>query len=368
MSLHPSHIKLRPLLLPLSWLYGLAVYLRNLCFDLNILRSKHYPIPVIGIGNITVGGTGKTPHTEYILRLLAPKYRVAILSRGYKRKSKGFILADEHATTDTLGDEPLQMYKKFPQAQVAVCKSRRKGIELLIEHNPSNLVIILDDAFQHRYVTPGCSILLIDHNRLPYEDYLLPVGQLREPFSEKHRAQIIIITKCPATMKPIDLRIITKYINPFPYQSVYFSRMRYGHALPVFASHEAPITQEQIIEYDHILIVSGIANPTHLIEDIQSWGVKQVENLSFTDHHCYNSRDIAMIEELFAPWAGSKIILTTEKDAMHLRETDGISSALKSALYYLPIEVEIFPDQEESFRKEIFNFAKNNATRKGIIH
>ena len=200
-------IKINKWLLPLSWAYGLGVKLRNMMFDIGILKARAFDIPVISVGNITVGGTGKTPHVEYLAQLLKGKFRIAVLSRGYKRKSKGFIKADATTSMQEIGDEPFQMKQKFPKASVAVCKKRVEGIERLT-HDDHNLgAIVLDDAFQHRYVKPGVNILLVDYHRLVIYDRLLPAGRLREPLSGKNRADIVIVTKCPQVLKPMEYRV-----------------------------------------------------------------------------------------------------------------------------------------------------------------
>ena len=218
-------IKIREWLLPIAWLYGIGVRIRNWLFDTNILKSKSYDIPVISVGNITVGGTGKTPHTEYLIRLLEKRVKVAVLSRGYKRKSKGFVLATADTPMQDIGDEPFQMKEKFPNIYVAVDKDRRHGIEKLCDGQtaPGTGVVLLDDAFQHRYVKPGLNILLVDYHRLICDDKLLPAGRLREPQAGKDRANIVIVTKCPPDIKPMGFRVIKKNLKLFPYQALYFS-------------------------------------------------------------------------------------------------------------------------------------------------
>ena len=199
-------------LLPFSWLYGLGVGFRNMLFEMGILKSRSYDVPVISVGNITVGGTGKTPHVEYLIRLLKDKMNVAVLSRGYKRKSHGFVLANEKTPMRDIGDEPYQMKQKFPEVTLAVDRKRTHGIERLIsgENGKKIDVILLDDAFQHRYVKPGINILLVDYHRLVIYDTLLPAGRLREPVKAKDRADIVIVTKCPRDLKPMEFRVITK--------------------------------------------------------------------------------------------------------------------------------------------------------------
>ena len=219
---------------PLSWLYGLGVGFRNMLFEAGILKSHTYATPVISVGNITVGGTGKTPHVEYLIRLLKDKTNLAVLSRGYKRKSRGFLLADNDSTMYDIGDEPFQIKQKFPDITVAVDKKRTRGISRLIngEAGKDIDVILLDDAFQHRYVRAGISILLVDYHRLIIYDELLPSGRLREPVGSKDRADIVIVTKCPPDIKPMDYRVITKAMALYPYQQLYFSTHEYKPRQP----------------------------------------------------------------------------------------------------------------------------------------
>lgn len=208
-------IKINYRLLPLSWIYGAAVRLRNTLFEVGILKSRAFDIPMISVGNITIGGTGKTPHVEYLVRLLKDRFNVAVLSRGYKRKSRGFVLAGADSTVRDIGDEPYQMKTKFPGITVAVDKDRCHGVDRLTDDNTAEDidVILLDDAFQHRYVKPGINILLVDYHRLIIYDKLLPAGRLREPLSGKNRADIVIVTKCPKGLKPMEFRVITKAMN-----------------------------------------------------------------------------------------------------------------------------------------------------------
>ena len=229
-------IKIHKWLYPVSWIYGAVVVMRNKLFDWGIFRSKSFDVPVICVGNLAVGGTGKTPHTEYLIKLLRDKYQVAVLSRGYKRRTKGYVLATPQCTAKTIGDEPYQMYTKFSSVTLAVDEKRCHGIEKLLKlKEPSTDVILLDDAFQHRHVKAGLNILLTDYHRLFCDDTLLPAGRLREPVSGKNRAQIVIVTKCPQDIKPIDYNIITKRLNLYPYQRLFFSSFRYGNLQPVFS-------------------------------------------------------------------------------------------------------------------------------------
>jgi len=239
-----DHIKINHWLTPLSWLYGFIVWIRNLLFDTGMLKSRTFNVPVISVGNITVGGSGKTPHVEYMVTLLHKRVRTAVLSRGYKRKSKGFVIAKNNTKIQEIGDEPYQMHQKFPDIIVAVDANRCHGIETLLSlPDTKNVnVILLDDAFQHRYVKPGLNILLTDYHRIITDDVLLPAGRLREPVNGKDRADIVIVTKCPPEMKPMEYRVLQRNMNLFPYQHLFFTTIIYKSLSPVFIEAK-PIKQ-----------------------------------------------------------------------------------------------------------------------------
>ena len=263
-------IKFNKLLTPFSFLYGIGVRFRNQLFDWKVLRTERYDLPIICVGNLTVGGTGKTPHTEYIIRLIKDRYRVAVLSRGYKRKTSGFLLADQRSTSKDIGDEPYQMKRKFPDILVAVDADRRRGIRnlLALPENKRPEVIVLDDAFQHRYVAPTLNILLTDCHRLYTQDKLLPAGRLREPMDGARRADVIIVTKCESCIQPIDFRIIEEDIHLSAYQELYFSRILYGELEPVFSGKAPKRTLKGLASTTEVLLVSGIASPAPLEKEI----------------------------------------------------------------------------------------------------
>ena len=226
---------LQYVLTPFSWLYGMGVYVRNKFFDWGILKETSFNVPVVGVGNITVGGTGKTPHVEYILECLRYKRNIAVLSRGYKRKTRGFILASAKSTPDDIGDEPLQIYEKFGgTVKVAVCESRVKGIRELIKQFPKINLIVLDDSFQHRYIKPKVNIMLMDYTRPVYSDHILPLGRMRESGDARYRADMVITTKCPSDISALDMRLVSKRLELMPYQKLYFSSFDYGGLIPVF--------------------------------------------------------------------------------------------------------------------------------------
>ena len=358
-------IKINEWLLPLSWLYGLAVKTRNQLFELGILKSRSFKTPVISVGNITVGGAGKTPHVEYLIRLLKDQHQVAVLSRGYKRKSKGFVRADADTTMREIGDEPFQMKQKFPDITIAVDRNRCHGIDLLTSGDEKETadVILLDDAFQHRYVKPGVNILLVDYHRLIIYDKLLPAGRLREPKDGKSRADIVIITKCPADLKPIDYRVITKAMNLFPYQALFFSTIDYSPLEALFSNVEMPLEQ---VKGTNVLLLTGIASPKQMQEDLTAMGAN-ITSLNYSDHHQFKRKDIRHINEVFASLPGPKMVITTEKDAVRLQDMEDISKEVRENIYKLPIKVSFMLDQEEEFNHKITGYVRKNSRNSILV-
>lgn len=368
-------------LLPLSWLYAGVAKLRNRLFDWGYLRSKSFPVPILCIGNLAVGGTGKTPHTEYLIRLLSGAgFRVATLSRGYKRRTQGFLLASPERTAEELGDEPFQMSRKFPKVTVAVDANRCRGVAQLLQLSPAPEVILLDDAFQHRYVKAGLYILLTEYNRLWCDDAVLPAGRLREPSQGKDRAQIVIVTKCPDHIKPIDYKMVSKRLQLYPYQQIYFSRLRYGALTPLFPNiiqrgEETLHTEEEVKQLkgeerkqalpegtDAVLLLSGIAHPEPLIAEVSSYGVP-VEVITFADHHAFSTRDMDQIRERFRQIKASHpILITTEKDGARLLHHPHLDEQLKPFIYLLPIEIEILQQKQESFNQNIIHYVRTYST------
>ncbi len=340
---------LTALLTPLSWGYGAVTWIRNKMFDLGfILKEKEYEIPVVGVGNLTVGGTGKTPHVEYILHNLSGRYKIAVLSRGYKRKTKGFILANRHSSPSDIGDEPLQIFRKFGgRVRVAVCESRRRGIETLLETFPDLDLIVLDDAFQHRYVKPKVSILLTDYSRPFYSDRMLPLCRLRESGLQANRADMVIVTKCPPDISPIDIRIVRKKLNLMKFQSLFFSTYSHTDIRPVFQDEARyQVSLDSLTAADSVLLLTGVANPRGFIRYFKHFPFK-VKVDHYPDHHDFSRRDISEIEETFSKLKGArKIIVTTEKDAVRLADSDCFPAELKPWIFYLPIEVRILPNSD----------------------
>ena len=353
-------IKINEWLLPLSWLYGLGVGIRNTLFDLGILKSRSFDVPVISVGNITVGGSGKTPHVEYLIRLLHNKYRVAVLSRGYKRKTKGYILADENSTMSDIGDEPYQMHTKFKNVSIAVDRNRCNGIERLTNDEPTKDtdVILLDDAYQHRYVKPGINILLVDYHRLIIYDKLLPAGRLRESKEGKTRADIVIVTKCPKDLKPMSFRVLSRAMDLFPYQQLYFTCLKYGDLHALFNDSKRPL--KDIKPNEHTLLVTGIASPEQMVEDLSPY-CKNITSLKFSDHHQFNADDVEKINSTFSMMQTPRLIITTEKDATRLENIEGLSEEVKNSIYTLPVEVQVMLDQQEKFDEVILSYVQKNS-------
>ncbi|MBD5298723.1 MAG: tetraacyldisaccharide 4'-kinase [Bacteroides sp.] len=329
------------LLTPLSWIYGGVTAVRNWLFDQKILKETEYDIPIVGVGNLTVGGTGKTPHVEYIVSNLANDYNIAVLSRGYKRKTRGFVLANSKSTPDLIGDEPYQINQKFgSMARVAVCENRRKGIEELCRIFPDLDMIVLDDSFQHRWVKPKVSVLLMDYNRPIYEDHLLPLGRLRESKLQINRADMVVVTKCPEDTLPIDFRIKKKDLNLLTFQKLFFSRYEYGALEPVF-SDDAPYhaNLSQFTSDDAVLLLTGIAHPRYLVRHFKRYPFK-VKVDHYPDHHNFTRSDIDEIAKKFKNLTGvRKIIVTTEKDAVRLMHNPYYPKALKPFTFFLPVTV-----------------------------
>ena len=357
-------IKINEWLTPLSWLYGLGVKLRNFLFDTGIRKSQKFKTPVISIGNITVGGTGKTPHVEYLVRLLQDHLRVAVLSRGYKRKSSGFVMAGDSTTMSDIGDEPFQMKQKFPKVTIAVDRNRVHGINCLTDNDSKKSdidVVLLDDAFQHRQVKPGINILLVDYHRLIIYDKLLPAGRLREPLKGKDRADIVIVTKCPKDLKPMEYRVITKAMNLYPYQQLYFSTLDYEELLPVFKDTKE-LKSKKDLKTQNILLLTGIASPRQMNEDLKPI-VKSITPLTFSDHHSFSPNDVELLNATFAEMPSPKCIITTEKDAARLQTTEGMSDEVRKNLYKLPVRISIIQNQEEAFNQHIMSYVLKKSRR-----
>jgi tetraacyldisaccharide 4'-kinase len=330
----------------------MGVRIRNLLFDWDLLPSKPYPLPLICVGNLAAGGTGKTPLVEYLIRLLSPHYRVAVLSRGYKRQTSGYVLASEKSTSRDVGDEACQIKHKYPQVIVAVDKNRREGIRHLIAlpDNRRPQVILLDDGFQHRYVRPSLSIIVTDYSRLFYEDLLLPTGLLREPASSIKRADVVVVSKCDQALKPIDSRIIENNMDLKPHQPVFFSSIAYQPPASVYPKASGGMQASVALrKEDEIVLLTGIANPGPLIEEVRKYS-NHVKALSFPDHHAFDRKDVGWIQQEMQKMKSKRpLILCTEKDAARIRRNPIVPDEWKTRLYCLPIHMEFLFGKGERF-------------------
>lgn len=352
------------ILFPLSLIYGIITAIRNLFFDWGLIPSKSFDLPVISIGNLSVGGTGKTPHIEYLIRLLSRDYKVAVLSRGYKRRTHGFHLADENSTPFEIGDEPCQYYSKFKDIIVAVDEKRKRGISRLLLLAEPPEVILLDDAFQHRYVKPGVSVLLTDYHKMYTHDHILPTGTLREFKFGAKRAEIIVVTKTSKVFSPITRKSIREEINPRPNQLLLFSYIEYGRFLPIPGIDFIPDGRKR---YNTIMIVAGIANTYPLEFHLRDY-CDEIELLKFPDHHAYTSKDIVKIMEVFdGIITQNKIIVTTEKDLMRISQPEFINTLIHYPLCYLQVEMVFHKEDQPVFDKYITEYVRANK-RNGSLH
>lgn len=349
-----------PVLLPFTLLYGTAVSIRNVMFDIGLLPSKSFPLPIIGVGNLSVGGTGKTPHIEYLIKLLRQNHRVATISRGYGRKSHGFILGEKGHDHTHLGDEPLQYFSKYSNILVAVDSKRNRGIKKLLSLKQSPEVILMDDSFQHRWTKPGLSILLTDFRNLYINDYLLPAGTLREPIGNSKRADIIIVTKTDAVFPKMLRQHITEQLKPAPHQKLLFSTIKYADMTPLTKG----ATNCKLPRTNTILLVAGIANP-YPLQDYLRNQCENLETLKFPDHHNYNSRDIKEIEAHFRNIISkNKIIVTTEKDAMRLQHPDLAPLIEKLPVFSIGISVVFHDSDGLVFNETVGDFIKRSLPKK----
>ncbi len=355
-----KHRKYGLFLYPLSLLYGFVVGFRHMLFKVNILRSREFNIPIISVGNITVGGTGKTPHIEYLAGLLKREFRTAALSRGYKRKTRGFKEVTLNSTTRDAGDEPLQILINHPEITVVVDESRVHGIEKLITDKSRQIqVVLLDDAYQHMYVKPGMSILLIDYNRPLWEDYLLPYGNLREREHHKDRANVIIVTKMQSEIKPIERRILEKDLQLYPYQTLYFTTIKYKNPVTLFEGKTLATQFSFVKNKYHVLLVTGIACPEEIVKHIKRFSLS-ITHLPFKDHHSFKEKDIKKIVETFHSISDEKVLITTEKDSLRLREAQGVNLLEELPVFYIPIEIDFLYGDKNRFNKQITEYVRKN--------
>ena len=319
------------------------------------------------MGNLSVGGTGKTPHIEYLILLLKKEFYIATLSRGYGRKTQGFVLSDTQSTAKDIGDEPLQFKKKFSGLRVAVDGNRVRGIKNLLKEFPSLQTILLDDAFQHRAVKPGINIILTDFSKLYLNDNIMPSGSLREFKSGIQRADIIIVTKCPEILLPIERKRLLTEINPKPHQHVYFSFIKYGDSIPVIGEGTNPLAQEYYFERNFSMaLLTGIAN-TKPLEYYLKDKIKNIIPIKYNDHHHFTKADIGNIQKIFNNIVtANKIILTTEKDAMRLKNPEYAEAIKNLPLFYIPIEIEFHNKDKEAFNEKILHYVRANQKHSSI--
>lgn len=345
------------ILLPLSHCYGLLMKIRNKLFDTGLLKAKSFDIALISVGNLSYGGTGKTPVIEYLIRLLKDHFLTATLSRGYGRNSTGFVLASRKSSYRYIGDEPLQFAKKFSDVKVAVDAKRERGIASLMQKFSQLGVILLDDAFQHRYVKPGLSVLLTDYHKPYYEDHVLPSGTLREFPSGAKRADLIIVTKTPKVFSPITRRRIIEDLKPRAHQTVLFSYLKYGEPVSV-CGEPNDLSQSR---YSYILLFTGIANDYPLREFLER-KCTQLIRLKFSDHHPYNEADITRIKSVFTDIPSQKkAIFTTEKDMMRLKTPELLPLIKALPLFYLPVEVDFHGEDGATFNRIVMDYVRKSS-------
>lgn len=345
----------RILLLPFALLFGLIVVMRNWLYNKNFFKSASFGLPLICVGNLSVGGTGKSPMVEFLVIHLKGRFKVATLSRGYKRKTKGYALANENTTAIDIGDEPLQFYKKFPDVPIAIGEERIVAIPQLLHDHPETEVVILDDAFQHRAIKPGMNILLTDYGNLFTRDFYLPTGDLRDAKSSYKRAGIIIVTKCKTDLSFEEKQSIAKEIDPLPHQKIFFSTIAYG--VPYHITNR---TFFHINEQTEVLLVTGIANPRPLKKFLEE-RIETYYMMHYTDHHIFSIDDWRDMKKRFEGIdAEKKIILTTEKDAMRLLKFSNEINGMP--FYVMPIEHKFLFNEEPEFLKTVATFIENFKT------
>jgi tetraacyldisaccharide 4'-kinase len=342
----------RLLLFPFSLIYALVVLIRNYCYDRQWMRTTSFNLPIICVGNLSVGGTGKSPMTELLIEMLLADYKIATISRGYKRKTKGYLLATENTTALEIGDEPMQFYSKFKNIAVAVGEERIEAVPQLLQDRPETEVIILDDAFQHRAIAAGFNIILTDYNNPYWDDWFLPSGDLRDQASSAKRAQAIVVTKCPANLTSQQRERILQSIAPLPSQHVFFTTFAYG--VPYHIITGAPFQLHQQAE---VLLVCGIANPEPLKKHLE-WHAGIYHLMSFHDHHIFSIDDLhQMRQKLDGLEAAQKIILTTEKDAVRLMKFG--AELHQIPLYVQPVKHEVLFNQYSEWSQLIKGFVSN---------
>ena len=340
---------------PFTMWYGVGVGLRNMMFNMGLKKQEAPSVTTIGVGNICAGGSGKTPHVEYLLRLLSDTHRTAFLSRGYRRSTSGFQLDDGTHNAAKLGDEPAMVASKFPNVQVAVCEKRLQGVQKLMSSENAPELIVLDDAYQHRYIKPTINILLTEYSRPFYEDHIMPYGNLRESRKARFRANIVVVTKSPENLNPVERHNIVNQLDLEPYQKVFFSYIHYLDPLPLMGGTPVPLDT-----LDAALVVTGIANPEPMQQYVSQHC--KTETNRYADHHSFSNSDLKHIRKQFDQLGGDrKVIIITEKDAARLRLLADKDAMAGLPIYYLPIEVRIHPNKEYDFDETIQKIVHDNA-------
>ncbi|MFI3302797.1 MAG: tetraacyldisaccharide 4'-kinase [Rikenellaceae bacterium] len=324
----------------LAGIYSMVINIRHWLFDIGVLKSKKYDIPIICIGNITVGGTGKTPMTEMIVSYMSKFHKVAVISRGYGRKTKGYLEVSEDSHYRDVGDEPLQIKLKFPEAVVVVCEKRVVGIDRIIEEHPDVTLVIMDDGFQHRYVEPAVNIVMIDATRPPHDDKLLPLGSLRESLDSLHRAHYFIVSKCPENMKALDRSILRGELIKAAFQEIYFTRIESFKPTPVFSEG----IKHEIKHGDEVIALSGIGNPATFVGGLEH-NYKIVDTITFDDHHVYKVKDLKNIINKLHEHPNAMIV-TTEKDAVKMIKSKKIDLEIREKIFYTPINISFIDDSK----------------------
>ena len=344
---------LKIVLFPFAMLYGFGISLRNFLYKTKVLKSFRFDIPIISVGNLSVGGAGKTPHIEYLIQLLKPYIELSTLSRGYKRKTQGFRLVESTDNAELVGDEPLQYKRKNPDITVAVGENRVLAVPEILKSNRDLQLILLDDAFQHRAIQPGLNVLLTEYNNLYPNDFLLPVGRLRELPTAAERADVIIVTKCPMTLSGADRARVTQLINPLPHQQLYFSYYAYQRTPYYLFNPNYELPLDKTLD---VLLVSGIARADYLIDYLKT-KVNSVRILEYGDHHYFNEAEIGEMEKIFNNIdSKNKTILTTEKDAMRLELHHQYLIEKRLPLFALPVEVVFHDNDKKGFDDKVKNW------------
>ena len=346
------------LLAPVSWLYAIGLHIRHKLFDWGILKSESFSVPTICVGNLALGGTGKTPHTEYLIRLLKDKFNVAVLSRGYGRKTKGYVLAKHDTGYEEIGDEPLLYHLKYNDIYEAVDENRCEGVKNLMAFAPDTNVILLDDAYQHRQIKPGLNILLTEYYNNYKKDMLVPAGTLRDVKSAAKRADIIIVTKSPRVLLPYDKRDMINVLEAKPYQKIFFTYIDFQELTPITSAARATNLQD----IKSVYLFCGIANPYPLEDHLKRKYNTLITNY-YNDHHHFTDEDINVILDGFDSVIGkNKIIVTTEKDMMRLTTAPYMNKFENVPLFTIPIEVR-FNDknEEEIFNNLIIDYVRKNS-------